>query len=295
MNLVRKWLALLVVVLTVAPVYAGMAISPTSSSFKARRIRPNITYEDTVGPQLVLPIVGRAQGGFGAFFKSGVTIMNFRADTSNNVVPQRIRVDFYAADVSNVGATPSFYTLQHYGESWEDFLAEFFTPAKSGLGSLVITAVDANGNLDGEGLLDAVTRIYTAQPPSTGCPQPRGSVSQSLPAFPLEDINATGEAGFLYGLRQDADFRTNIGIVNHDTIEHTFTVIVVPFIDNGTNTTFTVTVPPKSLRHVPLPAGNYGPSMAVEIIANETGFFFNAYGSTVDNGTQDGYTFKANF
>jgi len=284
--------------LSVSAAHAGTPISTLSQGSSRPRLRakPNVTVDDTVQRRLVLPVVGSLQGANGTFFKSAVTLMNFRGyGVGATFVPQRIKVEYYARDVSNVGAVPKFYTLNNLGEYWEDFIAEFFIPAKSGLGALVITAVDANGNDDPNGSLDASMRIYTAQASSSGCVTPGGSVSQALAAFPMDDLEDSVATGYIQGLRQDAKFRTNVGIVNHDSVKHNFTVHILKF--NGQPEIFyTTDVEGKSMRQAGIPAGDYGPSMVVEIYTEDSGkFFWSAYGTSVDNSTGDGWLYKASW
>ena len=298
MNLaLRSVLTAAVSLFTMIPLYAEARIDASSQEqqrSRPRSVRPNITFEDTVGPQLVIPVVGSLQGNNGTFFKSAVTIMNFRGGGTGTVQPQRIKVEFLERGVNSGNQTPTFTVLNQLGVYFDDFLAGFFSPAKSGLGAVIITAVDAQGNLDPNGLLDAVSRVYTAQATSTGCPQPGGSSSQSLSSFPIDDLEAGVETGYIYGLRQDASFRTNLGIVNHDTAKHTFNVRILKF--NGQpEVNFTIDVEGKSMSQVAIPAGDYGLSMYVEITTEATGFFFNAYGTSVDNATGDGWVFKANY
>lgn len=291
-----KFCLVVLVVLAAGPLnVSGREIAITDAFARSRNIRTEIAYGNTVGPKLVLPIVGNAAGQNGTFFKSAVTLMNFKGYGGGQTLQtQRIKVEYYTAGVSNVGATPTFFDLKFLGQHWDNFLAEFFTPAKTGIGTLVITAVDSQGNLDTGALIDAVTRIYTAQPTSTGCPVPGGSVSQAMSAFQPEDLEGPDETGYIYGLRQDPQFRTNLGIVNHDVVAHTFTVNIYKF--NGQESvTFTRTVEAKSLSHQSIPAGDYGQSMVVEIYTDDGGFFWSSYGSSVDNATGDGWINKATF
>lgn len=284
----KSSLAVLVLIATIAPLSAEQSVAAPHAVRTPRMIRPDVSYERS-GKKLVFPIVGRAQGQNGTFFKSAVNISNFKGYFDTGLVPQRIKVEYYTAGVSGVGVPPTFYNLIFLGEHFEDFLEEFYTPAKSGLGSLVITAVDANGNEDPKGQLDGNTRIYTAQASSTGCPVPGGSVSQALSALPYEDLEGTKATAYIHGLRNDPKFRTNIGIVNHDIVPHTFNVRLLSF--NGTpDKTFTITVQGKSLTHAAIPAGDYGDSLIAELYTDDAGdFYWSAYGSSTDNATGDGW------
>jgi hypothetical protein len=109
-------------------------------------------------------------------------------------------------------------------------------------------------------------------------------VSLSFPGVSFYD--SFGSAlGYGLGLRHDSMYRTNIGIVNLDSVSHTWTVTI-----NGSHASgsFTVTVLPTSMKQVPLPSGNYG-DLLVHVQTSASGFWWSAYGASVDNITGDGW------
>lgn len=247
--------------------------------------------QETASHRIVLPVVGNAAGGNGTFFKSTVTLLDTKY-RNVSATPQRVRVDFYPRGGSADLSSPVFLTIPGFIEHWSNFLEDFYSPARTGLGALVFTAVDANGNEQTDGRLFAVSRIYTAQASTEGCVTPGGEVSQSLESVPYEDIAGGTQTGWINGLRNDARFRTNIGIVNHSASAQTFTVTLFPFTGDDPSS-YEVSVPAHGMIHNAIPAGDYGSSLLISIRGKEAGFFFNAYGSTVDNATGDGWTFRA--
>ena len=272
---------------TITPVDAAPRTGRPHAPRKAA-VGTNVAYERSAN-KLVLPIVGRAAGQNGTFFKSAVTFSNFKGFLEDGLETQRIKLEFYPAGTSGVGAPAEFFELDNLGIHFDDFLNDFYEPAKSGLGAVVVTAVDANGNPDPEGRIDATMRVYTAQASSTGCPNPGGNVSQAASALPYEDLQGTVATAYIKGLRHDAQYRTNIGIVNHDTVPHTFTVHLFPFNGNP-DIQFNIVVQGKSLTHVGIPAGDYGPSLIAEMWTDDPGdFYWSAYGSSTDNATGDGW------
>lgn len=80
--------------------------------------------------------------------------------------------------------------------------------------------------------------------------------------------------------------------MNHSESAQDFTVTLYPF-NGGDPIKYDVSVPAKAMIHEPVLAGDYGPSLIVSVEAKRPGFFFSAYGSTVDNNTGDGWTFLA--
>jgi hypothetical protein len=134
----------------------------------------------------------------------------------------------------------------------EDFVGEVLE--KSGVGSLVLLPIDTTtGDVDPDAAIDAYSRIWTPQPNATG------TVSQPFPGVEPEYMVGEYEAVIL-GLRQDAGYRTNYGILNLYDEELTFLVTIIP--DNATDPSqwaeTTVTVPATSMIQTSIPAGNHG-------------------------------------
>jgi hypothetical protein len=109
-------------------------------------------------------------------------------------------------------------------------------------------------------------------------------VSQAVSAVSSQTFGAR-RRGRALGLRHDAASRTNVGLVNLDEVARDFTVVVA-----GQRATerFTVSVAPFAPLQVPVPDRNYG-ALTLTVITNGTGPWA-AYGSSVDNGTSDGWT-----
>ena len=118
-------------------------------------------------------------------------------------------------------------------------------------------------------------RIWTPQPGSTG------TVSQSFPAVSLFD-SVDNFTAFALGLRQDASYRTNVGVVNLDSAVHTWTITSL-----NTNATMTLqTGVPASF------AGTSG-NLSLTYDVPDTNFTWSAYASSVDNVTGDGWVSRA--
>ena len=129
------------------------------------------------------------------------------------------------------------------------------------------------------GAIDGFSRIWTPQPVLAGQSSSVGSVSQSFEAIDLQD-NLAESWG--YGLRQDANFRTNVGLVNLYDTSNTFTVNVVGLQGS---TTFQTTVQPYSMEQPALPAGVFG-DLFIHVTTGASNFnWWSAYGSSVDNAT----------
>lgn len=224
-------------------------------------------------PQLLIAGAGSVAGANGTFFHSDMTVLNYRTQSQN--------VSFQWLPQS--GATPAPIILPFNaasGQISEDFVGSILH--LSGLGALLITAVDVNGNLDPNGLLYATERIWSTQPGSTG------TVSQTFPAIATADINLT--AASILGQRIDSRYRTNVGVVNMDTVSHDFDVVRTTD-DPTTPIATTITVPPMSMQQVPL---STTAATALQILVNPRDTInpalWMAYGSSVDNTTADSWS-----
>jgi hypothetical protein len=154
----------------------------------------------------------------------------------------------------------------------------------SGLGALLIIAFDPTGKTtDTEAFIDGFSRIWTPQPGSSG------TVSQSFPAVSLFD-SVDDFTAFALGLRQDASYRTNVGVVNLDSVVHTWTITSL-----NTNATMTLQVQPFSLSQTGVPASFAGSSgnLSLTYDVSATNFTWSAYASSVDNLTGDGWVSRA--
>lgn len=217
----------------------------------------------------VIPAAGSLAGNFGTYFRSDVTFANRRSQD------QIISIGWIARGVNNGSAAVFSFKLPANTTDFEpDFVGRVL--GRSGLGSIVVIAVDSAGNVDKLASIDAFSRIWTNQPGSSG------TVSQDFPPVDVEDNLATSYA---YGLRQDEQYRTNVGLVNLNNSTETYTIVVI-----GTrgSRTFTQVVQPYSMEQVALPAGTYG-DLSLRISNGISFNWWTAYGTSVDNITGDGW------
>ena len=238
-------------------------------------LRRKVVNLDSTNSGFVFAAAGSVQGAGGTFFRSDVTIVNHRD------IAQDIGIAFMAQGVDNSAEPLHVFPFGANTPIIQDNLVGFL--GKSGLGSLFILAVDANGDPDLSGEIDGFSRIWTPQPGASG------SVSQGFPSVALLDSFGSGTA-YALGLRHDSAFRTNAGIVNLDSVTHTWTVTV-----NGVNapmTSFNMTIPPFSMKQQVIPNGNYG-NLLLAFETNDTGFSWSAYGAAVDNVSGDSWSSHA--
>jgi hypothetical protein len=225
----------------------------------------------------VIPAAGSVAGGGGSlFFRSDVTLFN------NDDDDQYVMVLWLQAGTS----TPQIFRLVNPlpAESAPVTVVDFVGSALkvSGLGALVFVPVDQNGDIDEDAALDGFSRIWTKQPGSTG------TVSQPFPGVDAENLDDQVGAIAL-GLRHDANYRTNFGIVNLDDKPHNFILLVVGERAEGE---LLVTVPALGMVQQAIPAGDYG--AATVLILNDRDDFdpdysWIGYASSTDNVTGDGW------
>ena len=124
--------------------------------------------------QLLIAGAGATSGANGTFFRSDITVLNYRTDAD-----QRVFLNWVPQGVSGVGRAPVDIVIpKASGISSEDFVTSIMN--QTGLGSILITAVTADGQLDLAGKLHATARIWSNQPGVSN-----GTVSQTFPIIAL--------------------------------------------------------------------------------------------------------------
>ena len=225
-------------------------------------------------PQLLFAGSGSAQGANGTFFHSDITVLNYRS------VAQRVAFTWLPS--GQAAGAPTILTIgANSGLISEDFVGTIL--GQTGLGALLITGVDANGNFDPGARLYATERVWTPQP-ATG-----GTTSQTFPAIATSDINMIRAS--ILGQRIDARYRTNVGIVNLDTVDRSFNIIQTTDDPNAPTNTSTVMVPARSMVQVPLPnLASAALQIVVQPLVQIDPTLWMAYGSSVDNTTGDSWS-----
>lgn len=252
--------------------WSGGTIAQLVEQVRAHREGPRtrVIAVDWEAATFLIPAAGSVRGNQGTFYRSDVTIANRRN------AAQRIAVGWIAQGIDNGNAPVKYFNI---AANTTVFQADFVGTSlgTSGLGAILVLGVDAAGNFDTNAILDGFSRIWSPQPNASG------TVSQEFAAVDPEDTLATS---YGYGLRQDAQYRTNVGFVNLYNTSNTYTVNVV---GTGGNTSFSRTVKPYSMDQVGVPAGNWG-DFYIRVSSAPSNFnWWSAYGSSVDNLTGDGW------
>jgi hypothetical protein len=236
-----------------------------------RNVRPDVSSEEG-DVAFIFAIVGSAPGGGGTYFRSETTLVN------NLDRPQWIDAYYLPSGAGCAGIVAKSFLLDRFSwHIWSDFVLDFF--GRQGLGSVVIFATHSpGGTLDQSADIDGFSRIWTPIPGTSG------SASQS---FPASTLTSYPYAQWAYGLRQDGNFRTNLGILNYLTDStRAFNVYI-----NGLQreVTYQVTVPPCTVILQGIPAGTFGPLIiAVDPVDARGGWY--GFGSSVDNFSSDNWS-----
>jgi hypothetical protein len=226
--------------------------------------------------QIVIPAAGSTAGANGTFFRTEVTILNYR--DSN----QAIQV-LWMPQGGTAVVSPEMTINARSGVASQDFVGQVL--GQTGLGSIVISAVLPGTNtLDTAARLYVTARIWTPQPGTTG------TTSQTFSTIPLASLNSTRQA--MVGIRRDTQYRLNIGLVNLDnTRSQTFLVTLGGAL--GQTETVTVSVNPLSMQQVAMPGGNLAnPQILVENVTPVAtrSTRWTSYASSIDNVTGDSWS-----
>lgn len=273
--------------LVIAPVDAGLPahlLAQLKAGAAARRaaLRPGVhasAIADSVSMRsLIIPAAGSVAGGGGTFFRSDVTLVNYGS------APEQVLAGLWAQGTTNTLNPANYKTITLQPNSFvtiQDFVVNGLGLSNT-LGALVFLPYTGT-DLDFNAAIDGFSRIYTKQPGSTG------TVSQPFDAVDPDFFSAQLlDEGISLGLRQDADFRTNFGIVNTDSSDHVFKVT---FMGEKMTTSLTITVKAFGMIQQAIPLGDYG---ALQVVFNVTDAGSNivtwvGYASSTDNVTGDGW------
>ncbi|MEA2239989.1 MAG: hypothetical protein QOC81_4713 [Thermoanaerobaculia bacterium] len=225
--------------------------------------------------QLLIPAAGALDGGGGTFFRSDITILNYRSTA------QRIRLQWLPQTVTGIGVATVEMTINaQSGFVSEDFVTNVML--RSGLGSIIVTGITAAGDVDPSAQLVATSRIWTPQPASGG------TTSQSLPSLSTTDINSSSLT--IVSERRDSRYRLNVGIVNMANVAQRYQVVAS---GSGGNDTQQVDVEALSMKLFNIAGANSSTPVQVQvtnITATSRSTAWTAFGSSVDNITGDAWT-----
>jgi PKD repeat protein len=209
----------------------------------------------STGGALTIPVVGRAPGVNGTFWRSDVAFMN----PSN----ERLNLNIRYFGNNKTLSLPARQTV-----ILDDVLSEF--GQSSGSGSLLVSWTNAAGPI-------VTSRTYTST-------ENGGTYGQAI-----DPATAFGNTAYVPGLRNDGSYRSNVGFVNGS--DNTETFFVKALSPSGTEmASTTITVLPGGQAQAAISAlfpnlGSVG-NFTLAVIGDGDAKIF-AYGSMVDNASGD--------
>lgn len=218
---------------------------------------------------IYLPIAGKTRGANNAFFQTDVWISNLSIDrvvvdvafapTETEAGPQDNRNVTQAANLKRI---PTAINPNQRLEIIDFMKTVFEIPdGQDASGMLIFFPIRENGTIVDCGaspndcrIISVEARIYSTALPGSNLPE-GATFGQLVPGIPWYDFISSDyasrgfDSAFIVGVRMNADYRTNIGVVNASAFSQT-TIRVRLFSDVATQvgSDFTVTLPP--LAHV---------------------------------------------
>ncbi|HEX7154218.1 MAG TPA: hypothetical protein VF618_22210 [Thermoanaerobaculia bacterium] len=251
------------------------------------QVRPDAADREAAVPNVLIPIAGEVAGAFGTRFQTDVTMANRTA------VAARVAI-FWLPQGRSGSITVPLRTLTlppHSTTQFPRFVSE--TLGQTGLGAFIARAVNDDGTTNFSGRIDVYARIWS--PAHTG----QGTYSQGVYGTTLlgpgtDDLQPIH--AFVYGLRQDANFRTNYGLVNLMSEPRGFTITVTG--ENGSSYARDIMVPGASMIHEPLPPEQHFGALTIEMMIHyvappQVSLPWAGFASSVDNFTGDAWYSKA--
>lgn len=227
--------------------------------------------------QILIPAAGSLPGDGGTFFRSEINILNYGGTSAN------LQLRWYPRPAQGNSFVATITLPAGQGIGSDDFVASVLN--HSGLGAILISAVTSTGALDTSARIYATSRIWTQQPGN-----PNGTTSQTFNVIPLSAVNSV--RSIIVGLRRDAQYRLNVGIVNLDPVNEQVFQITVGGA-SGAPEQVSLTVAANGMQQINLPGpAQAGLQIIVENVTTATiqSRAWVAYASSVDNVTGDSWS-----
>ena len=230
--------------------------------------------QDSAVNSLVVPVAGEVTGAEQVRFHSELTVVNFLT------TPQLIELEWLPSTGDQAGPRTARLTIEGYSfVTLEEVVSE--TLHATGVGAIRVRAIRDDGRTDPNGSLDGSSRIISSGE--------AGTFSQFVPAQRAGHL--LGQTpGYIHGVRQDREHRTNVGIVNLGPEIQSWRVII-----RGTTGKVELPIQVEAGRAIQLPVpGRVSGTISVflEPLAAPSGTW-TAYASTVNRENGGAWTIPA--
>jgi hypothetical protein len=250
------------------PLFLSVFLSLFLATFAAA----DLIVPQTSAARILIPVAGNAAGANGTFFRSDIALVNLRN------AEQRVLLRWYPQGRSgdDPTLTRAITLPARGGLSSENFVANRLQ--QTGIGSIDIIGVTADGTFDPEAQLRATSRIWTPQPNVAN-----GTMSQSFPSIVL--TSSQNPVKWIFGVRRSEQYRLNVGVSNPAAVAQRFRVTAVG--ETGTTEVVEFEVPSMSMEQRGI-AGTGGlTQIVVQNISSPFAGTWQAWASSIDNVTGD--------
>lgn len=229
--------------------------------------------------RIIIPAAGDVPGANGTHFRTDLHIINLRN------VDQQVAVYWLPQGSSGNQIGPRALRLEsRAGIFSADFVASVL--GRSGLGSIEFVAINEAGEEDTAAQLHVVSRIWTPEPNV-----PNGTMSQAFPAVAVTPATRS-TTKWIFGMRRDAQYRMNVGVVNTARERQRFRITVTPSTPGAPNEVIDFELPSRSM-HQQLLTGPSTGSFQITIVnlsdaENESDW--QAWSSSIDQITGDAWS-----
>ncbi|HEY0157602.1 MAG TPA: hypothetical protein VGF28_09985 [Thermoanaerobaculia bacterium] len=245
--------------------------------FTALSAAADLIVPQTAAPRILIPIAGDAPGANGTHFRSDIQVLNLRDQD------QRVAFRWYAQAGSGVPAATRIIEIR--GRRFISSMNFVNTVLnQTGVGSIDIVGIDAQGNFDPNALLHATSRIWTPQPNGQ-----EGAMSQTFPAI-VFGANP-GQRKTIFGLHRGSGVRMNVGVSNPSATAQRFRFTVLTQFEDPQ--IIETTLPPFSMFQTNAPGTAEVIQILVENITATPDAMSNnwqAWGSSIENASGDAWS-----
>lgn len=247
----------------------SMLIALAASTAFAQ-VAPQAIVRTEEAARFLVPAAGSVRGGGNLEYRTDLTLVNFDRD------PQNVRIEWIpqAGDTTSSAILPLGFL--GFG-TFEDIVAQRLN--RSGVGAVLVTAVNADGSFDSGARLDAHARIRAT--PAGGA---AGTLSLGIPPMTLDGWR-NGSPAYIHGVRSNG-YRINVGVVNFDRAAASrFRLLVRSALGSVERE---IELAPFTMTQLPVANAPFG-DLSIYIEPRAGAGDWRAYATATDNITQSGW------